>query len=43
MASLGPTGGNQIDYIRVQQEGQYRVQSIERQLDIEDDKKEMHE
>ena len=43
MASLGPTGGNQIDYRRVQQEGQHRVQSIERQLDIEDNKKEMHE
>ena len=43
MASLGPSGGNQIDYRRVQQEGQHRVQSIERQLDIEDNKKEMHE
>lgn len=43
MAALGPTGGNHPDYRRVQQEGQYRVQSIERQLDIEDNKKEMHE
>merc|ERR1712158_266362 len=40
---MGPTGGNVQDYRRVQKEGQYRVQSIERQLDIADNKKEMHE